>query len=87
MPAPQELDFWGRYVDWVVTTRLLLLKLDVTAGLRPKLIAAVMGADIFMILTGMVAALEVPPTNYLSRIMETVHSYMESGERERSYNR
>lgn len=57
--------FWGRYVDWVVTTPLLLLELGVIAGLRPKLIAAVMGADIFMILTGLVATLERAPRNYL----------------------
>jgi bacteriorhodopsin len=57
--------FWGRYVDWVVTTPLLLLDLGVVAGCRPKLIAGVIGADIFMILTGLVAALEGSPTNYL----------------------
>lgn len=57
--------FWGRYVDWVVTTPLLLLDLGVLAGLRPKLIAGVIAADIFMILTGLVAALETKPTNYL----------------------
>lgn len=57
--------FWGRYVDWVVTTPLLLLDLGVIAGCRPKLIAGVLGADIFMILTGLVATLEGSPTNYL----------------------
>ncbi|BDA70082.1 hypothetical protein CAL7716_042480 [Calothrix sp. PCC 7716] len=53
--------YWGRYVDWVVTTPLLLLELGVIAGLRPKLIVGVMGADIFMILTGLVATLEASP--------------------------
>ncbi|MER3433335.1 MAG: rhodopsin [Leptolyngbya sp. ERB_1_1] len=57
--------FWGRYVDWVVTTPLLLLDLGVVAGCRPKLIGGVIGADIFMILTGLVATLEGSPTNYL----------------------
>lgn len=57
--------FWGRYVDWIVTTPLLLLDLGVIAGARPKLIAGVIGADIFMIITGLVATLEGSPTNYL----------------------
>jgi len=60
-----ETIFWGRYVDWVVTTPLLLLDLGVLAALRPKLIAGVMGADIFMILTGLIATFETRPTNYL----------------------
>lgn len=57
--------FWGRYLDWAVTTPLLLLELGVIAGLRPKLIAGVMGADFFMILTGLIATLEDTPENYL----------------------
>ena len=60
-----EQVFWGRYVDWVVTTPLLLLDLGILAGLRPKLIAGIMGADVFMIVTGLVADLEGSPTNYL----------------------
>lgn len=62
-PIKGQTVFWGRYIDWVVTTPLLLLDLGVIAGLRPKLIAGVMGADIFMILTGLVATLEAPPTS------------------------
>ncbi len=61
----QHLLFWGRYVDWVVTTPLLLLDLGVIAGIRPKLIAGVMAADVFMIVTGIIATLEGSPTNYL----------------------
>lgn len=49
--------FWGRYVDWVVTTPLLLLELGIIAGARPKLIVGVIGADIFMILTGLVGSI------------------------------
>ncbi len=60
-----ELVFWGRYIDWVVTTPLLLLDLGVLAGLRPKLIAGIMGADVFMIVTGLVADLVSSPVNYL----------------------
>lgn len=55
----------GRYVDLSITTPLLLLELGVIAGLRPKLIAGVMGADLFMILTGMIASFESPPNSYI----------------------
>ncbi len=61
----QQTLFWGRYVDWVITTPLLLIDLGVIAGARPKLIAGVIAADIFMIVTGAIATLESSPTNYL----------------------
>ncbi len=61
----QHTLFWGRYLDWIITTPLLLLDLGVLAGARPKLIAGVMGADVFMIVTGVIATLEGSPTNYL----------------------
>jgi bacteriorhodopsin len=63
--------FVGRYIDWVVTTPLLLLDLGVIAGARPKLIAGVIGADIFMIVTGLIAALEHSPNNYLWYIISS----------------
>lgn len=63
--------FLGRYIDWAVTTPLLLLELGVIAGLRPKLIAGVMGADLFMILTGLIATLEATPRNYLWWVIST----------------
>lgn len=61
----QHTLFWGRYLDWVITTPLLLMDLGVVAGSRPKLIAGVMAADVFMIVTGVIATLEGSPTNYL----------------------
>lgn len=57
--------YWGRYLIWIVTTPLLLLNLGMLAGARPKLIGAVMGADIFMIVTGVIASLTTPPENYI----------------------
>jgi bacteriorhodopsin len=63
--------YLGRYIDWVITTPLLLLELGVIAGLRPKLIAGVIGADIFMIVTGAIATLEKRPENYLWWIIST----------------
>jgi bacteriorhodopsin len=61
----QKLVLWGRYLDWIVTTPLLLLDLGVIAGLRPKLIAGVIAADVFMIVTGVVATLENSPHKYV----------------------
>ncbi len=61
----QHTLFWGRYLDWVITTPLLVMDLGIIAGARPKLIAGVMAADVFMIVTGVIATLEGSPTNYL----------------------
>lgn len=63
--------YLGRYLDWVVTTPLLLLELGVIAGLRPKLIVGVIGADIFMIVTGAIATIEGRPENYLWWVIST----------------
>lgn len=57
--------YWGRFLDWIITTPLLLLDLGVLAGARPKLIGAVIGADMFMIATGVIATLVVPPENLI----------------------
>jgi bacteriorhodopsin len=61
----QEVLFWGRYLDWGITTPLLLLDLGIIAGIRPKLIAGVMGADVFMIVTGVIATLVGSPVKYI----------------------
>lgn len=61
----QHTLFWGRYLDWIITTPLLLLDLGVIAGIRSKLLVGVMAADVFMIVTGLIATLEGSPTNYL----------------------
>ncbi|KAI9047339.1 hypothetical protein LZ554_008786 [Drepanopeziza brunnea f. sp. 'monogermtubi'] len=48
--------FWARYVDWVVTTPLLLLDLAFLAGLNGANILVVIVADILMVLLGLFAA-------------------------------
>ena len=52
---------YARYVDWSVTTPLLLLALAATAvgelRSRPGLMVALVGADVYMILTGLAAGL------------------------------
>lgn len=49
--------FWARYVDWSVTTPLLLLDLAFLAGLNGAQILVAIIADVVMILTGLFAAL------------------------------
>jgi bacteriorhodopsin len=49
--------FYARYVDWMITTPLLLLDLGLIAGADPALIAAVIGADHAVGLAGMSGAL------------------------------
>ena len=69
-----KLVYFARYIDWIVTTPLLLIGL-VTVGLKPLtgggeqtrerlgLVAGIIGADIMMILTGMFGALSVDSTH------------------------
>lgn len=59
--------FYARYADWVATTPLLLLGLliiglwkgSADSGIRNGLIGFVIGADIMMIVTGLVASLRI----------------------------
>ncbi|KAI9858962.1 MAG: hypothetical protein M1824_003963 [Vezdaea acicularis] len=48
--------FWARYIDWSVTTPLLLLDLALLAGLSGADILIAIVADLVMILTGLFAA-------------------------------
>jgi len=48
--------FWARYVDWTLTTPLLLLDLAFLAGLNGANILVAVFADIVMVLTGLFAA-------------------------------
>jgi bacteriorhodopsin len=62
--------WWARYVDWTVTTPLLLLGLAMTAlhgaYRRPGLVAALLGADVLMIVTGLFSGLSEDPTHRLA---------------------
>lgn len=51
--------YWARYVDWSVTTPLLLLDLAFIAGLSGANILVAVVADVIMILTGLFAAFTV----------------------------
>lgn len=48
--------FWARYIDWSVTTPLLLLDLSFLAGLNGANILVAVVADVIMVLTGLFAA-------------------------------
>ena len=48
--------YWARYVDWTVTTPLLLLDLAFLAGLSGANILVAVTADVIMIVTGLAAA-------------------------------
>lgn len=48
--------YWARYVDWALTTPLLLLDLSLLAGLSGANILVAVVADVIMILTGLFAA-------------------------------
>ena len=54
--------FWVRYIDWFVTTPLLLLDLLLLAGLSWSEIVVAIVADEIMIITGLVGALT--PSSY-----------------------
>ncbi|KAL2054023.1 hypothetical protein ABVK25_005562 [Lepraria finkii] len=51
--------YWARYVDWCLTTPLLLLDLCLLAGLGGAHILVAVVADLIMILTGLFAAFTV----------------------------
>lgn len=49
--------YWARYVDWALTTPLLLVDLSLLAGLNGADITVAVVADVIMVLTGLFAAL------------------------------
>jgi len=54
--APREV-YWARYVDWSVTTPLLLLDLAFLVGMSGADIVVTIVADLIMVLTGLFAGL------------------------------
>lgn len=54
--------FYARYVDWALTTPLLLLDLALIAGLNGSDIIITVFADLVMVLTGLFAAFGSTPT-------------------------
>ena len=65
-----QTTYWARYADWIVTTPLLLLALALTANHRKQerngvLIGAAIGADVIMIVCGLIGDLVAYPIRYL----------------------
>ncbi|KAJ1477813.1 hypothetical protein T484DRAFT_2015976 [Baffinella frigidus] len=54
--------FYARYVDWLITTPLLILELGLVSGQDFVTIAAVVGADMLMIVAGYMGAVSVVTT-------------------------
>jgi len=48
---------WAHYVDWAITTPLILLSLALLAGMNGSSILTLIVADVIMILTGLFAAI------------------------------
>jgi bacteriorhodopsin len=48
--------YWARYIDWALTTPLLLIDLALFAGLSGANILIMVVADVIMVLTGLFAA-------------------------------
>ena len=63
--------YWGHYVDWMITTPLLLLDIGILAGVGPKLLAGIVGADIYMIITGAAATFTPSSLQWIWYILST----------------
>lgn len=57
--------YWARYTDWILTTPLLLYDLALLAGADRETISTLIGLDVMMIITGLVATLTVAPIDAL----------------------
>ena len=57
--------YWVRYVTWTLSTPLTLILLSFIGGTSLPITASMVGADIYMIATGFVAAISPKPTNYI----------------------
>nr|AFI80052.1 bacteriorhodopsin [uncultured archaeon] len=53
----QHVIYWARYADWLFTTPLLLLDLGLLADVDRSTLLGLIGADGFMIVTGLVGAI------------------------------
>lgn len=68
--------YFARYTDWVITTPILLASLAMFAGNTlsriATLLAALVAADVYMIVTGLVGNLSSAPYNYYWWIISMV---------------
>jgi bacteriorhodopsin len=57
--------FYVRYLDWLITTPLLVLELGLVAGQDSETITAVVGADVLMIVAGYMGAVSVTTVKWV----------------------
>jgi bacteriorhodopsin len=57
--------FYARYIDWIITTPLLLLDLAILAGAGRRLTIWLLGLNVHMIATGLVAGLTTGNERYI----------------------
>ncbi len=65
----EQISFYARYIDWIITTPLLLLSLSLVAMYRVQkdkiLIASLICADVVMVLSGLVADISSGNNRYI----------------------
>lgn len=57
--------YWVRYITWTFSTPLTLVLLGFLGGTSIPIVASMIGADIYMIATGFVAAISPKPISYI----------------------
>jgi bacteriorhodopsin len=60
--------YWARYTDWILTTPLLIYDLALLAGADTEEIGALVGLDVMMIVTGIIATLAIIPVETLGGV-------------------
>jgi len=60
--------YWARYTDWILTTPLLIYDLALLAGADRETIYTLVGLDVMMIITGLVATLTIAPVEALGGV-------------------
>ncbi len=64
--------FYARYIDWIITTPLLLLDLAILAGVGRVLTSWLLGLNVYMIATGLIAGLTPGGERYIWFAVSTV---------------
>jgi len=57
--------FWARYLDWIVTTPLILVDLALLSRADTPTIISLVGNDVLMVICGLIGALTVAPYKYM----------------------
>ncbi len=71
----EKVVYWARYTDWILTTPLLLYDLALLAGADSEDIAALVGLDVMMIVTGIIATLAIIPLDPLASGLDGIDAH------------